>query len=60
MFSHDMLPDQQENILRFLFKNILIRAGKLIEVDNKDGQIESLAMRWHSDYSITPNVRELK
>ena len=37
MCFHDMLADQQENISRFLFKNILIRAGKLIEVDNNNG-----------------------
>ena len=37
MCFNDMLAVQQENILRFLFKNILTRAGKLIEVDNKDG-----------------------
>ena len=37
MRFHDILADQQENISRFLFKNILIRAGKLIEVDNQDG-----------------------
>ena len=37
MCFNDMLADQQKNILRFLFKNILMRAGILIEVDNKDG-----------------------